>query len=254
MSLTCAIIQARLGSTRLPGKVLADIHGKPMIWWMLQRLYRCQTFSRIILATTTNTEDDRLVSWMSENTDILVFCGSENDLVDRYYSCSKSVGAETIVRITADDPLKDPGIVDKAVSMFKSANYDYLSNCIEPTYPEGLDVEIFSFEALDRVWNKATLKSDREHLTTYMINNAHEFKLGNFTYNRDLSSWRWTVDKQSDLDLMRKIFGEFKSNPEVNFEKVIAFLERHPELVLLNQGTVRMEGYKKSLQLEQKND
>ena len=255
ISLTYAIIQARLGSTRLPGKVLADIHGKPMIWWMLQRLYCCQTLSGIVLATTDLDADDKLVDWMQDNTDIPVFRGSKDDLVDRYYACAKSVQAETIVRITADDPLKDASIIDRAVSMFRTGSFDYVSNCINPTYPEGLDVEVFSFQALERVWKESKLASDREHLTTYMVNNPEQFKLGNFEYHLDLSSWRWTVDKQPDLDLMRAIFGEFKSTPEIHFEDVISHLDKRPDLVLLNQGTVRMEGYKKSVELERyKND
>lgn len=256
MTATYAIIQARLGSTRLPGKVLADIHGKPMIWWMLQRLNMCKTLDGIILATTESQADDRLVDWVNRNTDIRVFRGSEDDLVERYYRCSQSVGANVIVRITADDPLKDASIIDQSVQMFgQEGRYDYVSNCAPATYPEGLDVEVFSHDALERVWRDATLASDREHLTTFMLNHPEAFKLGNFCYKRDLSDWRWTVDKAPDLELMRKIFAEFIETPEVNFEHVIAFLDKRPDLVGLNQGTVRMEGYKKSVAMEQqKND
>lgn len=247
MGPTVAILQARLGSNRLPRKVLADIHGKPMIWWMLQRIYNCTSIDCLIVATTDKMQDDELEKWVQENTKLPVFRGSADDLVKRYYDCAKEYNAETIVRLTADDPLKDADIIDKAVDIFNSGSYDYVSNCIHPTYPEGLDVEVFSISALARVFNESILCSDREHLTTFMQNNPKNFKLQNFEFEEDLSSWRWTVDKQIDLDFVRLIFKEFYNNPKVDFKTVIEFLKKYPELIKMNQNTVRMEGYKNSV-------
>lgn len=252
MGSTFAILQARLGSSRLPGKVLADIHGKPMIWWMLQRISNCKTVDGLIVATTDKKEDDVLEKWIRQNTKLPVFRGDACDLVKRYYDCAVECNAKTIVRLTADDPLKDAGIIDEAVDIFNVGNYDYVSNCINPTYPEGLDVEVFSISALERVFNESILHSDREHLTTFMQNNPENFKLKNFEFEEDLSSWRWTVDKQIDLDFIRFVFKEFYKNPKVDFKTVIEFLKKRPKLVKMNQGTIRMEGYKKSLMNEVK--
>ena len=255
LSKIIAIIQGRMGSSRLPGKVLADVHGRPMVSWMLERIAASNLLDEIVFATTNSPVDDELVRWLKANSDVAIFRGSENDLVDRYYQCCAEFGGDIVVRITADDPLKDATIIDKAISMFVTdGRYDYVSNCIRPTYPEGLDIEVFSSPALERVWQEATLASDREHLTSYMINNPRRFSLGNFCYERDLSAWRWTVDKPKDLELIRHILGRFSHQPCVNFKTIVEYLDHHPELVSLNQGTVRMEGYKKSLMQEQHKD
>ncbi len=245
------IIQARLGSTRLPGKVLADIYGKPMLAWMLTRLAKAKSLDQIVIATTTSTLDDRLHQWVLKNTNFDCFRGSEMDLVERFYECAGKYQADVIVRLTADDPLKDGAIIDRAVELFfENKKVDYVSNCLKATYPEGLDVEVFSYKALSKVHNEAYLLSDREHLTSYMTNNPKVFSLLNFEYEEKLEDWRWTVDKPADLKLMHEIFDRFKDKPCADFREIIAFVKQRPDLLKINQGTKRFEGYLQSVERE----
>ena len=245
------IIQARLGSTRLPGKVMADICGKPMLEWMLLRVAEAKSLDQIVVATTTSDADNPLYEWVSNNTDFECFRGSEMDLVERYYECATKFQSEVVVRLTADDPLKDGTIIDRAVELFLANDgTDYVSNCLVATYPEGLDVEVFSFDTLYKVHKEAKLLSDREHLTSYITNNPEYFSLLNFEFEEKLEDWRWTVDKPADLELMTKIFGVFKEKPTADFRDIIAYVKQHPDLLKINEGTMRFEGYWQSVERE----
>lgn len=245
------IIQARLGSTRLPGKVLAPIHGKPMLQWMLQRIAPSLRLDDLVIATTNQSEDDLLVNWVKTNTQIEVFRGAENNLVSRYYECARVHQADIIVRLTADDPLKDAEIIDEAIELFlNTEGIDYCSNCLKPTYPEGLDVEVFSMNALHRTFQEAQLASELEHLTPYMTNNPDKFSIINFECHEDLSGWRWTVDKPNDLKFIKEIFAQFKDTPTVSYREIIDFINANPSLMDINQGTERFEGYLKSVEAE----
>ena len=237
-----------MASTRLPGKVLLDIEGKIMLQRIVERISGCEFINKIIVATTIEPEDDAIENFVNQNLKCEIFRGSENDVLDRFYKCAKKYEADLVIRVTADDPLKDPQIIDKAVDiMIKDLNIDYCSNTIEPTYPEGLDIEVFRFSSLKRAFSGAVLRSDREHVTPYIWKNTHKFNIHNFKFERDLSSWRWTVDKKVDFDFICCIFKEFKENPMVNFLEVIKFIENNPELMLINNEIVRNEGYIKSL-------
>jgi spore coat polysaccharide biosynthesis protein SpsF len=249
-----AIIQARLGSTRLPGKVLADICGKPLLQRLIQRVSATQGISRVVVATTTDLADDELAGWCVAH-DVPVYRGSVNDVLDRFWQCAQQHPAEFIVRVTADDPLKDPQIIAQALALCASASeVDYASNTLHPTYPEGLDIEVVRFRTLERAACEAKLPSEREHVMPYVWKHPDRFVLRNFSMQPDLSHWRWTVDKPADLELMRRIFTHFADQPLVSYQAVIAWLKENPELLAINAGTIRNEGYFATLITEQKND
>jgi spore coat polysaccharide biosynthesis protein SpsF len=249
---TLAIVQARMGATRLPGKVLADIGGVPMLRRVLDRLQAVPGIDDLVVATTTNPEDDVLAAWLT-NSGIAFYRGSSDDVLDRFVQAAAGKQADLIVRVTADDPLKDPEITSQVIDILKAnPTLDYASNTIEPTWPEGLDIEVVRLSALQRAHREAILKSDREHVTTYIWNRPQDFKLHNLLWDRNLSHWRWTVDNPADLELMRHIFVQFADLPLVGYREIVAWLERHPELLAINAGTVRHEGYLKSLEAEKR--
>lgn len=239
-----------MGSSRLPGKVLVDVGGVPLLQRLLDRLRAVNEIDDIIVATTTETTDDVLADWLRVAGHHF-YRGSSDDVLDRFVKAASGHDADFIVRITGDDPLKDPSIVSTAIRLIKAnSQTDYVSNTIEPTWPEGLDIEVLRTEALIRAHREAKQKSDREHVTSYIWNRPHIFTLKNFHWHRNLSHWRWTVDKPADLELIRRIFNEFADKPLVSYTEIVEWLEIHPELQKINIGTVRNEGYLKSLQAE----
>ena len=247
-----AIIQARMDSTRLPGKVLADICGKPLLQRLIERVRATPGISRVVVATTTESTDDVLADWCVTR-EVPVYRGSVDDVLDRFWQCAQQHPAEFIVRVTADDPLKDPAVIAQAIDLCASEQeVDYASNTLQPTYPEGLDIEVVRFRTLERAAREATLPSEREHVTPYVWKNPDRFVLRGFGMKPDLSHWRWTVDKPADLKLVRHIFSHFADQPLVGHQAVIAWLNENPELLAINAGTIRHEGYFKTLATEQK--
>lgn len=232
-----AIIQARMGSTRLPKKVLSDIVGRPMLWHIINRVKEAESIDRVILATTENSIDDEIVSFADDGK-IDVFRGSEEDVLDRYYQTAKEYDVANIVRITADDPLKDPVVIDKIVNIYMQNNADYVSNTINPTYPLGLDAEIFSFTALEKAWIEADEKYDREHVTPYLYTNPDKFKILNVEHDgENLSHLRWTVDTKQDMDFAREIYKQLYNKGEVFLmDDILGLLEKHPKLLELNKN------------------
>jgi spore coat polysaccharide biosynthesis protein SpsF len=244
---TVAIIQARMGSTRLPGKTLADIHGKPLIQRLLERVQAVPRIDEIIVATTVHRSDDVLESW-AKSFGVHCFRGSEADVLDRYYQASRGRNAELVVRLTADDPLKDPALIARTIDALRAEPAaDYASTSIRPTFPEGLDCEAMRIGALERAHRNATLPSEREHVTSYIWTHPDLFRILSVEQERDLSAWRWTVDKPEDLEFVRAIYGHFRDRPLVPFEEIVAYVDAHPGLLGLNAGTARNEGYLKSL-------
>ena len=233
---------------RLPGKVLADIAGRPMLWHVANRVGRAKLLDEVIVATSDNALDDSIAA-LCEQEGVPCFRGSENDVLDRYYLAAMWIHADTIVRITADCPLIDPGVLNKVVAVYLDSGCDYASNTIDRTYPDGLDTEIFSFEALEKAWREARLMSEREHVTPYIWKNPKLFRLRQVTQETDLSGLRWTVDEPEDLEFLRKIY-EYLYQPGQVFlmEDIVKLLERHPELLEINRAFETNEGYLRSLQ------
>ena len=236
-----AIIQARMGSTRLPGKVLKEILGKPMLAYMIERVQRSKYIDKVVIATTLSANDDQLFSYCkTQNWN--VFRGSENDVLDRYYQTALPEKADVVVRLTADCPLIDHRVVDDVVGNFLDNSFDYVSNINPPTYPDGLDTEVFSFVSLQKAWKQANEHYDREHVTPY-IRRSEEFKRSNIRNAVDLSDERWTVDDPEDLTLVRTIFEAlYPQNQDFSMADVLEYKNKNPEVFSINKKTKRNEG------------
>lgn len=243
-----AMIQARCGSTRLPGKVLKELKGVPMLLRMIERVKRSKAVDDVIVLTTIEEEDLPVVSLCSSNG-IRVFAGSENDVLDRYYQAAKLFEPAYIVRLTADCPCFDPSLLDDAFSALE-VDTDYLG-MISETFPDGLDLEILSFDTLKSAWDNAVLKSEREHVTQYVLNNKDRFKCQDFVCEiPGLSDERWTVDEPEDFELVSAIYDHFDSldaAESFTYWDVLAFLDANPELRKVNSSFSRNEGLAKSL-------
>lgn len=249
-----AIIQARMGSTRLPGKMMKSILGKPVIEYVFDRVRPSRLLDEVWLATTTEPEDETLVAW-AELNNIPYFRGSVNDVLDRYYETARLAKADVVVRITGDCPLADYKVIDEVVGQYLS-NYpafDYVCNTQPPTFPDGLDVEVFSFKALEKAWKEAQLTSEREHVTPYIWKHPELFKIKNIRNDIDLSALRWTLDTPEDLTLINLVLTEVqKEKMYVHFERILEIFSQHPEWNLINAHYKRNEGYIKSLKEDDK--
>ena len=209
-----ALVQARMGSTRLPGKVLKSIVGKPMIELLLTRLSQSTELDEIVLATSEEKQNDQLQS-VVESLGYRCIRGSEKDVLNRFYKSAKCVGADVIVRITGDCPLVDAALVDQCIQGYRGANVDYFSNVSPATYPDGLDVEVMSFESIERAKNETDSEFDREHVTPY-IRNSDSFSKSSMRYIEDLSNQRWSVDEPEDLTVVTNVFRHF--SPDILFD------------------------------------
>jgi len=247
---TVALIQARMTSSRLPGKVLQDIAGCPMLLRVVERAQQAKAIDLVAVITSTHESDDAIEQCCKENG-IEVFRGNLDDVLDRYYQAAIHFHADAIVRITADCPLLDPAISDLVVETFKNGDYDYVSNTIECTYPDGLDTEVFRFDALKRAWQSASLKSEREHVTAYIYKHPELFRLGMVRHFEDYSALRWTVDTPTDLDFVRAVYANF-DGMHFGMTEILQFMKEHPEASAINAGQFRNEGYQKSLHEDMK--
>ena len=211
---TLIVIQARLGSKRLPFKVLKEIENRPLLLYTLERLKRLNTPNQLVVATTSQKRDDAIVSFCEKNK-IDVFRGSEENVLERYYQCAVHYKADIIVRITGDCPLIDPNLVDKMVKFYqKNLNYDYISNVHPRSYPKGLDVEILNFKALSTIYSKSTTSYQLEHVTPYIMQNGEQFNCYNFSQNQDQSDLNVSVDTLGDFIFVQKIIQEnYYKNP-----------------------------------------
>jgi len=237
---TVAIVQARMGSTRLPQKVMQPICSKPMIGLLLERLSKAKKIDQIILATSIDPRNDPLVHYV-RGLGFEVYQGSEDDVLDRYYQAAKAAGAAVVVRITGDCPLVDPELVDSVISLFLKNCVDYASNISPPTYPDGLDVEVFAFKALEDAWGDAKEPRQREHVTPYMRESGRFARI-NLANGTDYSSERWTVDEPEDLEVIRRVFKHFSPRRDFSWSEVITLSERHSEYFNENRHLIRNEG------------
>lgn len=241
-----AIIQARMGSSRLPGKSLAEIEGMPMLWHVVQRVKRATLVDRVVVATSTAPADDAIERMCRENG-VACHRGSENDVLDRFYHAARAEKAAQVVRITADCPLIDPEVIDRVVRRFQRGDLDYASNAMVRTYPDGLDTEVFSFSALERAWHEASKTSEREHVTPYL--RSEKFRTASVENLLECShlNCRWTVDEPEDLEFVCAVYGAFRGRESFLMKDILQLLREQPELEKLNSQVVSNRGYYKSL-------
>ena len=237
---TVAIIQARLGSTRLPGKVLRELAGVPMLLRVVERVRRAATVDEVVVATTDLTRDLPLVE-MCDKADVAVWCGSEDDVLDRYHAAAAVFGADVVVRVTSDCPFIDPAVIDQVVGEFQARQpgLDYASNVVpERRWPRGLDTEVFTTAALNRAWRQDTDAATREHVTPYIYRHEGMFSLHNVVQDEDHSTHRWTVDTPEDLALATAVYDHF-GHDRFGWRDALALVEARPELVDLNRHVVQ---------------
>lgn len=237
---TVAVVQARMGSTRFPNKVMRSILGVPMIQLLLERLSRAGRIDQIVLATSVDVRNRPLIEHVRQ-LGYEVYQGSEDDVLDRYYRAALPHAPDVVVRITGDCPLIDPELVNAAILAFEQGNVDYVSNTIPPSYPDGLDVEVFAFAALARAWKEATQPYEREHVTPY-IKQPEKFRVLNLAYAEDCSDERWTVDEPEDFEVVEKVFANFAPRRDFGWREVMQARHEHPEWFEANRHLIRNEG------------
>ena len=231
-----ALLQARMSSSRLPGKVLAPLLGRPMIARHLERLARATRLDRIVVVTSTDPGDDPLVALCRE-LGVECFRGSLDDVLDRFHAALAGLGADHCVRLTADCPLADPALIDALIDFHLAGAYEYSSNCERRTYPDGLDVEIVRVDVLDRAWREARERTDREHVTTYIRRQPGVFRIGGMVNDEDLGALRWTVDDPDDLEFVRRVYAElYPADPAFGWRDVLALVRSRPEIAGINEG------------------
>lgn len=241
-----AIIQARLGSTRLPGKVLLDLEDKTVLERVIERVKASKLITDVVVATTIRKEDLRIVK-LCADIGTSVYCGSVDDVLDRYYQAARLFKADHIVRITSDCPLIDPVVIDAVIKLHFLDEADYTTNIIKETYPDGEDVEVFTFEALRKTWKNANLASEREHVTPYLRKNP-AFKIASLESKKDLSHKRWTLDNPEDYEFIKLIYENlYNKNQLFGMEEILKFIDKNPEVEKINKSIIRNEGYLKSL-------
>jgi spore coat polysaccharide biosynthesis protein SpsF len=243
-----AILQARMSSSRLQGKVLADVQGAPMLARQIERIRRSRKVDELCLATSTAVSDDPVAA-LCEGIGVRVARGSLEDVLDRYYQAALPVRPAHVVRVTGDCPLIDPAVIDEAIGLHLSGAFDYTSNTIHPTYPDGLDVEVFRFDALRQAWSEARLASQREHVTPFIKQQPERFRLGELRNPVDLNALRWTVDYPRDLEMVRQVYAAlYPTKPDFRMQDILELLERRPDIGTVNVDVERDEGYRQSLE------
>jgi glutamate-1-semialdehyde aminotransferase/spore coat polysaccharide biosynthesis protein SpsF (cytidylyltransferase family) len=242
-----AVLQARCSSSRLPGKVLMPILGRPMFALQLERLGRCRTIDRLVVATSVDPSDDA-IERLCLSLGVACFRGSMDDVLDRFYRAASSYAPRHVVRLTGDCPLADPEAIDDLVRAYLAGDHDYASNSLEPTLPDGLDAEVFRFESLEQAAREAVLPSQREHVTLFINRQPGRFRVLSYKSAHDLSHLRWTVDEPADFELVSEIYRSlYPGNPAFTTGDVLALLEERPELKTWNLLHQRNEGLQKSL-------
>lgn len=233
------IIQARMSSTRLPGKVLKEIAGKPMLAWVVERARKAQTVSEVVVATTVEPSDDPIVNFCAQ-MGYACTRGSLNDVLDRYYQAARVYNADVVVHVTADCPLIDPAEIDHVVREYQRSGVDFAANRLPPpfgrTYPIGLDTEVCSFAALERAWREAKEPYQREHVMPYLYEEPGRFKVLRVDHDPDYGDLRWTVDTPQDLELLRAIFERMAGRVDFGWLDVLELFQHEPELARLNAG------------------
>ena len=249
-----AIIQARMGSSRLSGKIMLQACKKPLLQHMIERIKFTETVDKIVVATSINKNDDVIEDFCKENK-ILCFRGSENDVLSRYKMASDMTHADIIVRLTSDTPLLNHTILDEVVKTYTKNNYDYVSNCLPlpRTYPDGINVEVFSKKILDEMYHNAKKPSEREHVSLYVVMQPKKYKLYRVDYLKDVSHYRFNLDYELDYQLIKEIFGNlYYKNQHFTMEDIIKFLEENPLIFNINSKIKPYEGILESFEEDSK--
>jgi len=238
-----AIIQARMGSTRLPGKIFLPLAGRPLLAHAVERVARAQSIDEIVVATTTAPADARIAQW-AHAKGLRVHRGSEEDVLARYYSAATRFNARHIVRITADDPFKDPEVIDGVVALYTSGSFDFAYNNKPPSFPEGLDVEVFSLKALAAAFQETCDPYDREHVTPYLYNHPDRFQQANLAYPEDISHLRWTIDTTLDYRMATEVYTNLdKGGNPFLMQDILLFLKHNPQVAEINRHVARSAMY-----------
>jgi len=233
-----AIVQARMGSARLPGKVLKDIEGETVLSRVIGRLRRATRIHELLVATTDSAADDAIVE-ECRKCSVAVCRGDQVDVLDRYHRSAQFAKADIVVRITSDCPLIDPEITDKTIAAFLEVRPDYASNVLVRTYPRGLDTEVISVFALARAWQAARKPYEREHVTPYIYEHPADFRLQSVTGDEDYSGSRWTLDTPEDLKFVRSVYARLKEYPRFSWRDVLDLVGREPELIAVNRAVMQ---------------
>jgi spore coat polysaccharide biosynthesis protein SpsF len=248
-----------MSSSRLPKKVLKKIGKHPMLYYVIRQTLSSKTIDEVIIATTKEKIDDEIVEYCKQN-DIKYFRGSKMDLLDRYYQCAKKFECDPIIRITSDCPLIDPNVIDKIFKKFEKNSFDYVANNLEKfngvwdnsmcNYPQGMTVEVSSFNALEKAWKEAKKPSEREHVFPYIQFNPKLFKVSKVKTKKNLSHIRCTVDRISDMKFVKKIYKKTGYDKTITIKDIIKIIEKEPKLITINNNIAFDEGYKKSLLID----
>jgi spore coat polysaccharide biosynthesis protein SpsF len=231
-----AVIQARMGSTRLPGKVLADIEGKPLIWHIYKKLQKISSISEVIISTTNNLTDNPLIEFAKKEK-IAFYTGSENNLIDRIYQTGKKFDCDIIVKINADSPLIDINVIENGIAKFLSFKKkpDLVTNCVKETFPDGMQYAIFNFKTIENLRNTIKENFWKEFFYRFIIENQNKYFVINLENNKDISKLRWTVDYKEDLELVRIIFKKlYSKNQFFGMNEILNLLNENPELIKIN--------------------
>lgn len=243
-----------MGSTRLPGKVLREINGRPMLSYMLERVFAAHSIDSVVLATSIDSSDDPVAELCREDN-ILCYRGSADDVLDRYYQAARRFKADIIVRLTGDCPLIDPRMIDDVIDAYKNRDYDYVANTIPPkwTVPDGMDVEVFSFQKLEQAWREAKRPSEREHVTFYFWKNPEVFSVYRYNLKEDFSEYRLTVDYPEDFEVVKSIFTSlYPGNPLFTMEDIINFLKDNPDIHKKNRDIEPTRGWQPALEKDKR--
>lgn len=241
------ILQARFSSTRLPGKVLKKILGKPMLSLQIERVLYSEKIDKLVVATSTHSTDDSIEA-LCGKIGVDCFRGSLDDVLDRFYKATKHYNPDHIIRITGDCPIIDPQLLDEAIECYYAGQYEYMCNTVNPTFPDGLDFWIFNSQLMDEAWRYAKLPSEREHVTMYFKNNLSNYKNCSFEQREDFSNLRWTVDEPEDFEFITKLYEQlYVENCFFSTHDVFELLNKNPFLTEINSKYQRDEGLKKSL-------
>ena len=232
---TLVILQARMSSRRLPGKVLLTLNDKPMIYWQIKRILRAKSITKLVVAISEHPSDDILANYLDEIAQEYIR-GPLDNVLERFIQANKLYNPQSIVRITGDCPFVMPEIIDSVVSLFNETKFDYVSNVVDLTFPDGLDVEVFKANVLEKLTNYPLSSVEKEHVTLGILNRKDDFIIGNYSNSKNLSHYRWTVDTAEDFNFVSKIFANFRSSEVAfTFDDIQRFIENNQEINQINR-------------------